>query len=113
FPPQRENIPLRGRFDSTFAALQSARSRAVSSNRQRRLTGDAQSRAGDQALVQQTYFARSPLGRAKDTDSRRREQLGPPQPVFLRLVTLYEKATTIRPGRIRSWQNAHCDLVQH
>src|SRR5436190_4765482 len=49
----------------------------------------------------------------KDTDSRRREQLGPPQPVFLRLDTFYEKATPIRSVRIRSWQNDHCDLLQH
>src|SRR5438874_10113281 len=52
---------MRGRSDSSFAALQSARSRGVSSNRQRRLTTDAQSRAGDQASAPQMYRARSPL----------------------------------------------------
>src|SRR5215831_13849231 len=52
---------MRGRSDSSFATLQSVRSQGVSSNRQRRLTGDAQSRAGDQALAPQMYLARSHL----------------------------------------------------
>src|SRR5207247_6914316 len=60
--PPFGNIPSRARFDSTLAAIQSARSRAVSSNRRRRLAGDARSQAGDQASVQRACLARSPFG---------------------------------------------------
>src|SRR6476660_9781659 len=53
---------MRERFDSSFAGPQSARSRGVSSNRQRRLTRCARSQAGDPGQFAQTCFGGSLFG---------------------------------------------------
>ena len=63
---------MSGRFDSTLAGLQSARSRAVPSNRLRRLTGDVQSQAGDQVSAPQTFVGHSPFQNLDNTFFRLR-----------------------------------------
>src|SRR5439155_5590286 len=74
--PQHQNIPFRARFDSTLAAIQSARSRAVLNNPLRRSTRGVQARAGDRASVPQACLGGSPFGNSSNTVGRGREQIG-------------------------------------